>query len=50
MMYRDNVSTDIVMAIQYRYVLDVQKYWGNMQEEENNYQVTYNKKKRMTSL
>ena len=35
-MYRDNASTDVVMAIRYRYASDVQKYRGNVREEENN--------------
>ena len=37
------------MAIQKRYVLDDQKYQGNVQEEENNDQVIYEKKKKWSA-
>ena len=49
-MYIDNTSTDVIMAIQYWYVLDIQKYQGIVREEENNYQVMYEKKKIIISL
>ena len=35
-MYCDKASTDVVIAIRYRYILDVYKYQGNVREEENN--------------
>ena len=47
---RYDASTDFVMAVQYRYVLDVHKDRGNLRKEENNDKVMYKKKKMMISL
>ena len=49
-MYRENASTDVAMDIRFRYIPDVQKYWGNVEEEENNYKVVYQKKKIIISM
>ena len=46
----DDASTDVVMAIRYRFVSEVQKYRGNVREEDNNDQVMYKNKKKMISL
>ena len=46
----DDASTDVVMAIRYIFVSEVQKYRGNVREEDNNDQVMYKNKKKMISL
>ena len=42
----DDASTYVVMAIQYIFLSEVQKYRGNVREEDNNDQVMYKNKKK----
>ena len=35
-MYHENAGTNVAVAIQYIYILDAQKYRGNLREEEYN--------------